>query len=271
MTVKELLDPYAYFTLGVLISSLAVKFFRIIRLALAHDPTIKTAFKHPSPPGYVAAIRQTIYSPMRQFHLKANKTWTRGYAFYHIAIILLLLGYALSALILAGKMIAGHPIPDVESGTMTPESSTPANLLAIIFGNAEVIQRRFLFGVYSSVFLMVTWAEIGCAVFGNCCLLLTLLGKRCGAVRGDLDDSSRGVRNAGAFSWQHLLVRFLIFSIIWLEILSRLEWMPGLVYYHAFAGLTLFLLLPFVYLRHIVFVPLALYLAVSKRRSGLSA
>jgi hypothetical protein len=274
MQVKELLNLYAYFTLVAVGVSLAVKFGRLAALALRN----RIFHLRPVPTGNVPvsqtvwrAARQALCIPIKQFHSKANKTWTRGYAFYHIAIITLMLGYAFSAVLLAGKAFRGSPVPDIKSGAASPESYTPANFLAIIFGNAELVQRHFLFGMYASVFLVVTWCEVACAVFGNCCLMVTLLGGRCGAVRGDLDESSQGLRTRGEFSWQHFVVRFLIFSIIIMEILNRLDLAPRLVYLHAAAGLTLILLMPFLYLRHILFVPLALYLAVIKRRQGIVA
>ena len=67
------------------------------------------------------------------------------------------------------------------------------------------------------------------------------------------------------------MVRGLILLLIVSEVLGRLELVPGIVYIHSLLGLTLLLIFPFSYLRHIVFVPIAVSLAVRGRRLGTVA
>ncbi len=271
--IRTVLNHYAVFAGVILFLALALKYAQLIQLRISVNPPMSrkefsgVAIRLP----FFTSLRHAVYTPMQRFHMKTNCVWTVGYAVYHMALVLLLLGYAVSALIVLAKIGLRMPVPDVAMGGVSAQSLSVANVLAIVFGNAEHFQSHFLFGPYASWFLNITWVEVGCAALGNACLLVTLLSKRSGAVRGDMDEPSRGVRIAGGFSWQHLVVRLLIFLIIWLEIFGRMGVSPSVVYYHAFAGVTLLLLLPFVYLRHIAFVPVALYQALVKRRAGLFA
>lgn len=270
MTIRTVVNAYAYIVLPVLMLGIAPKVGRLFCLLLRHRTRGRVCAKVGAPKlrSWLSAWHEALTGPLRKFHWRANRTWTRGYALYHVAIVMVMLGYGFSALLLLQRTLSGIPVPDVERGVLSGSSYAPANLLAFIFGNAEPVQVKFLFGIYGPVFLAITWCEVACAVFGNCCLMVTLLGGRCGALRGDLDEPARGLRLRGRFSCQHLIVRTLIFSLIITEVIGRLGWVDGVVYYHSLLGLTILLVFPFAYLRHVLFAPLALYLAVRERRSG---
>jgi nitrate reductase gamma subunit len=65
--------------------------------------------------------------------------------------------------------------------------------------------------------------------------------------------------------WDRVAVRLVIFTIIWTELLARLEAVEGIVFVHAFLGLVLLTLLPFTYLFHMIYNVLAAWYAVRRR------
>jgi nitrate reductase gamma subunit len=65
--------------------------------------------------------------------------------------------------------------------------------------------------------------------------------------------------------WDRTVVRLLIFTIIWTELFARLHLVDGIVFVHAFLGLTLLTLFPFTYLFHMVYNFLALFYATRRR------
>ena len=213
--------------------------------------------------------KEVVAGPITHFHRKANRTWSRGYMLYHIAIITEVTGYTLSALILFGRMAFGQPVPDVAAQTAASANYDPSNLLAIVFGNGEHLQASFLFGGFAPWFVAITWVAVGFAVVGNLHLLYTLLRRRNAAVVGDIDKASEGIRIMGRLTWDRLVVRLLIFTIIWTELLARLDAVPGIVFVHAALGLVLFTLFPFTYLFHMVYNVIALY--YSSRRRAIRA
>lgn len=174
-------------------------------------------------------------------------------------------GYTLSAIIVFAHILFGRPVPDVAHHLEESFNYTPANLLAIIFGNGEPLQARFLFGDLAPYFLGITWIAVGFAVVGNLHLMITLLRKWSGAVVADIDPPARGLRTPGRLPWDRFLVRTIIFCIIWTELFARLHLFPGVVYVHALLGMILFTLLPFTYLFHMVYNFLAVYYAVQRR------
>lgn len=210
-------------------------------------------------------VKEVVAGPVIHFHRKANRTWSRGYLLYHIAIITEVTGYTLSTLILCARMATGQPVPDVASQAEQSANHEPANLLAIVFGNGEPVPAHFLFGGLDSYVIALTWVAVGFAVAGNLHLVYTLLRRRNAAVLADIDEASRGVRVTGRLSWDRLTVRLLIFTIIWTELLARLDAVPGIVFVHAALGLALFTLFPFTYLFHMVYNFVAVYYSARRR------
>ncbi|NTU82961.1 MAG: hypothetical protein HGA45_26945, partial [Chloroflexales bacterium] len=215
--------------------------------------------------GLLKGANAVLTGPVTHFHKKANQTWSRGYMLYHIAIITEVSGYTLSALILIARILVGQPVPDIGRHLEHSFNYSPANLLAIVFGNGEALAAQFLFGSLAPVFVAVTWVAVGFAVVGNLHLVYTLLRRRNGAVVADIDAASKGVRVKGRLTWDRLAVRLLIFSIIWTELLARLEVVEGIVFLHAALGTLLFTLFPFTYLFHMVFNIVALYYSARRR------
>ncbi|MBO9383581.1 MAG: hypothetical protein J7479_14615, partial [Roseiflexus sp.] len=80
----------------------------------------------------------------------------------------------------------------------------------------------------------------------------------------DIDHASRGIRIPGRLPWDRLLVRTIIFCIIWTELFARLHLFPGVVYVHALLGMALFTLLPFTYLFHMIYNFIAVYYAAQR-------
>lgn len=217
------------------------------------------------PLGFARATKEVVAGPVTHFHRKANRTWSRGYLLYHIAIITEVTGYTLSALILLSRLAAGQSVPDVSTGAAVSSNTALSNLLAIVFGNGERLQADFLFGGFAPYFIAITWVAVGFAVVGNLHLVYTLLRRRNAAVLADIDRAAEGVRIKGRLTWDRLTVRLLIFTIIWTELLARLDAVPGIVYVHAALGLALFTLFPFTYLFHMVYNFVAVYYAARRR------
>lgn len=217
----------------------------------------------PMPPG--AALKAVLLGPFAHFHRKSNSLWGYGLIAYHIAIITEVTGYTLSALILGARLLQRQPVPDVARHLAHSSNTNPSNLLAIIFGNGEALQAHFLFGSLAPLFIAVTWVAVSFAVVGNMALLITLLRRRNAAIVADMDQASRGVRVPGRRPWDRMLVRLLIFCIIWTELFARLELMPGIVFVHAALGLVLFTLFPFTYLFHMIYGIFAVAVATRRR------
>ncbi len=213
----------------------------------------------------VKGAKDVLTGPVTHFHRNANRTWSRGFVLYHIAILTEVTGYTLSFLILFARIAIGQPVPDVALHAQQSANYEPANLLAIVFGNGEALSANFLFGGFGSYFIAITWVAVGFAVLGNLYLLYTLLRRRNAAVLADIDKASAGVRIKGRLTWDRLTVRLLIFMIIWTELLARLDAVPGIVFVHAALGLALFTLFPFTYLFHMVYNFVALYYSARRR------
>jgi hypothetical protein len=163
------------------------------------------------------------------------------------------------------QVLLHKPVPDVAAHSAASYNYSAANLLAIIFGNGEALQSSFLFGDLAGLFVGVTWVAVLFAVAGNLHLLYTAIRRRNGAVLAGIDPATAKTRIAGWPMWDRLIVRLLIFSIIWTELLARLHVVEGIVFAHAFLGLLLLSMLPFTYLFHIVYNFLAIFYAVRRR------
>jgi nitrate reductase gamma subunit len=219
----------------------------------------------PDQQGVVESLRAVIIDPIRMFYTKSNCTWGRGYVLYHIAITTKVIGYSLAGLILLFHIVVGNAVPDVATHAAASANFTPANLLAIVFGNAEHLQAEFLFGSLAPFWVVWTGIAVLCAVAGNLHMLYTAIRGRTGAITGDIDPAARRLRTKGQFKWDRLAIRLIILTIIWTELLARLGLVPGVVFLHAFLGLTLLTLLPFTYLFHMVYNFLALFYATRRR------
>lgn len=269
MNLLEFLNAYAYLAFALFFLGTALRLGRLLRVALTRrKPRGRTpsAIDAPSKMPTFEALGGVLLEPVMRFHLRANRLWAWGYVLYHIAIAVILSGYALSALLLAPRVLRGSPVPDVALGLPASYNYSPANLLAVVFGNAEHLQANYLFGDFAQVFVVLTWLAVLLGLMGSGSLLLVHLKGRLGAVLGDLDPAARGVRQRGRLSLEHLLITLLVFTIIITEILARLELVPGIVFYHAALGLTLFAVFPFTYLFHMLYGLVAVYFAVRRRR-----
>jgi hypothetical protein len=246
---------------------LMVKLVRLLRLGWPrHIPASLTLIGAPAPLPWFIALRRMLLSPSRHFHRFSSRVWTTGYAFYHSAILMVVGGYAVSSIIIICMLVMHAPILDFTSHALIAGPTGIANVLVLIFGNAEQLPSSFLFGSWAPWFRALAWCELPLAVTGNVCLLSALFQRRLGAVRHDLDPAVQNLRLRGVFSGQHLLVRSTIFSIILLEFIGRFDWIPGIAYGHAALGMLLIALFPFTYLAHIPLAPLALGLAILRRR-----
>lgn len=262
------LNVFAPLALGVFLIGLSLRMGRVLKASVTRRPFrgITPRFEGAPPRlGAWEALKAVLFDPINHFYKKANPTWNRGYVFYHMAIITEVMGYSLSALIVGAHILAGGTVPDVALHLKESYNYAPANLLAIIFGNGEPLQAQFLFGSLAPFFVGFTWVAVAFAVIGNLNLMITLLRKRSGAVVNDIDAASRGVRIKGRMTWDRLLIRSLIFTIIWTELFARLDLIHGIVFVHGALGLVLFTLFPFTYLFHMVYSLFAVFFATRRR------
>lgn len=215
---------------------------------------------------FLGGVKSVLFDPAKHFYHKANPTWNRGYMLYHIAIITKSAGYGLAAVILFFHIVLGNPIPDVAQHTAASFNYAPANLAALVFGSGEALQAHFLFGPLGSAFMFITGVALVFAVIGNLHMVYTTLRNRgASAILRDIDTAARNVRTNGFPKWDRMVVRLVIFTIIYTDIVARLHLVDGAVFFHAFLGSTLLLLFPFTYLFHMVYNVLALFYSARKR------
>lgn len=267
---ETLLNIYAPIAIAIFVIGVSIRMGRWAKAVVTprryHSGVNKAGFEGvAAPAGLLPSLKGVLVDPVTRFYMKANKTWGRGYVLYHMAIVTEVCGYALASLLLFGRILIGGGVPDVAAHAEHSFNYSPANLLAIVFGNGEHLQAQFLFGDFAPIFINVTWIAVGCAVLGNMHLMINLVRRRNGAVVSDIDQASEGLRTKGRRSPDRMLVRGLIFCIIWTELFARLGLFPGVVFVHAALGATLFMLLPFTYLFHIVYNFLAVFYATRRR------
>jgi len=266
------LDWYCVLACTVCAAGLGGKLVRL-GLAARRTPALPRP-KNPTgvkAPGRTATLAQSIAQPWRSFCARANPCWAAGCVAYHLALGIVASGYALSLVCLVMRLGQGRPLPHALSGQSTLDAYHPSNLAALIFGNAEPAASRFLFGRGHRLFVLATHAEVILALFGNLCLLVTLLRRRMGAVLHDLDAAALGLRRSGRFSFEHLVVRGLIFLIIQAELIARLCLWPQGVYLHVVLAMTFLMVLPFSYLTHVLYTPVALVVGYRRRRDRVTA
>jgi nitrate reductase gamma subunit len=268
-TLAHFLDAYAPFAIAVALLGVLYKsgmhvgrmFTRGRRPGRAPN-----AIDNPARLSWLAALRKVFVFPTERFSMRANPVFAMGAVLYHVGIVSIAAGYGLSLVLLAVKLAAGDPIPSVMTGAEASHDLSASNLFAIVFGNAEPLQARFLFGWGAETFREVTWVAVASALVGNTMLLLTHLRGRGGAIVKDLDPAAKGLRVRGKYAPSHLFVTALVYAIIWTEILARLQVAPGVVYLHATLGATMILVLPYTYLFHIIYGPIGVLYAARRWR-----
>jgi hypothetical protein len=215
---------------------------------------------------YTEGLKAVLFDPITHFYRKANPSWNRGYMLYHIAIVTKATGYALAAVILFYNILMGNMVPDVAAHTEASLNYAPANLAALVFGSGEPLQAHYLFGGLGDAFMAITGVALIFAVVGNLHMVYTTLRNRgASAILHDIDQAAKDVRSNGFPKWDRVLVRVIIFTIIYTDIAARLHLVDGAVFFHAFLGASLLLIFPFTYLFHMIYNVLALFYS-SRRR-----
>lgn len=236
---------------------------------LRHSQSIvasKSLISAPPPQSLRAACSATFTRPWTTFHRKTDRLWAVGYACYHWAIAMLVIGYVTSLVIVVANIAHGHVIPDYFTQDPNVTNTSMGNLITWIFGNADKSASQFLFGRFATTFRAVAWLELPLALVGNTCLLAVVIRARVGAIRRGLDSASTQVRHAGRFSGQHLLVRITILTIIALEFVGRFDGYKSAARYHGAVAFTLIALVPLTYLTHIPLAPVVIWQAIGRRR-----
>ena len=272
MNITLFLTYFFYVAASICGIGLLDKLFQLVVVKSSrHTPAAIKTIDAPSPPSFKTIAHNMVLGPGKHFHHKANLVWTIGYTFYHIAIFTLFTSYAISTVILLRKITLGIPIPDFQQPASIATNLSISNILAYIFGNAEPFPSHFLFGKFAPFFHLTAWIDLPFALIGNGCLLYTVLRKRIGAIRFDIDEAMQNTRIKGMFSGQHLMVRIIILSIILSEFIGRLGWIPTIAFYHSILALSLIAILPFTYLVHIPLAPLVLWLGFHRQRHNAIA
>lgn len=256
------LDGYAPLALAIAAAGVLYKvLMHLVRTMTRHyrRPRRTPAPDAPRPLGFLEAASRVLAFPTRRFSLHANPVFVLGAVFYHLGIITISAGYAVSVALLGHHLLRGDPVPDLATGVAQSSNHAPSNLLAIIFGNAEPLPSAFLFGSLAPAFVLVTWVVVGSALLGNTLLLYTHLRGRGGAILRDIDPAAKGLRVKGMYKASHLAVTAGVYVIIWTEILARLEVFQGMVYLHAILGTTLILVFPYTYLFHMFYSAVGIY------------
>lgn len=259
-----LIDIYA--PIALILSAIGILYrvgLQVVRLPRPRYPGMAhNLLDAPPKLDWLTAVWNVLSFPVTRFNVRANPLVVTGVIFYHLGIITIAGGYALSLLMLGWHLALGvTTVPDISTGAAVSNNFSYSNIFAIIAGNGEPLQAAYLFGPFAEIFRFATWPVVISALFGNSLILFTHLRGRGGAVLNDLDGAAKNVRVKGMFKISHLLVTFIVYSVIWTEILSRLEVVPGIVYLHAILAATLILLLPYTYLFHMVYFPVGVYYA----------
>ncbi|NTW05863.1 MAG: hypothetical protein HGA27_07085, partial [Peptococcaceae bacterium] len=208
-----------------------------------------------------AAYKKVITGPVRKFSSKANRMWSFGYISYHLGIITILAGYSVSIFILAVRILQGSTVPDVAANMAVSANYSVANLLAVVFGNAEPLQAVYLFGSYANAFISFSWIAVVAALVGNSMLLINHLLRRSGAVTRAMDQASRNIRTKGFHNNTNLFIALLVSFIVWSEVLARLHLGEWIVFVHSLLGLTLLAVFPFTVLNHMIYAWLGVFYA----------
>lgn len=264
------LNAYVFLAVVLFAAGLTLKLGRLLKVAIFNHKLrgVTQDFNGgPEPMSFLSAVKSVLVDPMTHFYRKANPSWNRGYMLYHIAIITKSVGYGLAAVLLLVHFVLGNPIPDIASHGEMGFSYTPANIAAIVFGSGETIQAHFLFGdAGGSAFIIITGIALVFAVVGNLHMVYTTLRNRgASAILHDIDSAMKNVRTNGFPKWDRVLVRTIIFLIIYTDIVARLHLISGAVFFHAFLGASLLLIFPFTYLFHMVYNVLALFYSARRR------
>ncbi len=262
------LDVYTPIALLITIAGFAHKVgMHVVRLSRPPTPGLAINLLDAPPKlGWLAAAWDVLSFPVTRFNVRANPVLVWGVVFYHMGIITIITGYALSTLLVCGYLAFGLPIPDVSTGIPVSYNISYSNVFAIIFGNGEPLQSMFLFGPLAGAFRLVTWLAVLSALFGNSLILITHILGRGGAIVGDIDKAAKKIRIKGMFTASHLVITLVVYTIIWTEILSRIDAVHGIVYLHSVIGVTLILMMPYTYLFHMMYFPVSIFYAARRRR-----
>lgn len=270
MTLLDFLNVYGPVALTVFALGTGYKVARHLYLIATRrrpmGPT-PSALDAPEPMPWGEALKRAVFYPILRFPRRSNKLWTLGFTLYHVGIIMTTAGYLVSMIILAVHLLLGHPIPDVARGLAESHNTSVPNLVAIIFGNAEPLVARFLFGPLAGAFVAITWVDVLSAFTGNLLMLVVRARRLSGAITAPLDPYTESVRRPGRRRFGQVAVTLVITGIIWTEILARLQLVEHIVLVHSVFGLTLLLVLPFSYLWHMFYIWVAMfYMAARWRR-----
>lgn len=266
----QFLDIYVFMAFAIFVVGLTFKLSRWFKTLIFHNHPkgiTKDFNGGPEHMSLIEAVKAVLIEPTSRFYRKANPSWNRGYMLYHIAIITKASGYALAAVILTYHMIVGNAIPNVATHAEESFNYSAGNLAAIVFGSGETLQANFLFGgSLGNAFMFITGVALIFAVVGNLHMVYTTLRNRgASAITGDIDPAATGVRANGTPKWDRVVVRLVIFTIIYTDIVARLHIVDNAVFLHAFLGATLLLLFPFTYLFHMVYNVLASLYSIRRR------
>lgn len=270
----KFLDQYALIALLISFLGVAYKVFLHFVRVFTHPPLPKPNRNALDPVPYRGiweSIKIFFSFPTFRFAMTGNPIFALGAVLYHIGIITVSTGYGISLIILLYHILNGNPIPDVSTGTEQSLNYSLSNIFAIIFGNGEWLQAKFLFGNFAEIFVYGTWIIVISAFIGNSLLLIVHIFGLSGAIIRDIDPAAKNVRVKGRFKFSHFLVTFLVYAIIWTEILARLEIIHGMVYIHSILGATMIMIFPYTYLFHMFYAPVAVYYGARRWRYRYTA
>ncbi|MCS7205331.1 MAG: hypothetical protein NZ853_06505 [Leptospiraceae bacterium] len=265
----KFLDSYALIALLISGMGLLYKLYLHFHKAFTNPSVIRPYRNNIAdkiePRGIIESVILFFKSPTTRAS-RGNPIFAIGAILYHIGIITVTTGYGISLVILLYHIFNGNPIPDVSTHAAESYNYSLSNIFAIIFGNGEWLQAKFLFGPFAEFFVYFTWIIVISAFVGNTLLMVVHIFGLSGAITKDIDPAARGVRRKGRFKFSHLALTALVYAIIWTEILARLEIVHGIVYIHSILGATMIMIFPYTYLFHMFSAPIAVFYGARRWR-----
>jgi hypothetical protein len=265
---EAVLNVAVVLALGSFLGGSACKIARVWRLSRPYVAPSVEIVDAPPRASLASSVAELVTGPALRFHRKSDPVWMFGCLAYHLAILLVVSGYAASSLALVARVLSGAPVPSLVEGAAR---LSPANVLTLIFGSTEAGASAYLFGDLAPTHRSLAASELPLALVGNLSFLYAIVRRRRDGTPRGLDCAAGGLRLEERSAprrpgRQQLAVRLVILAIIGTEFAGQFGLVPGVALYHALLALLIIGVAPFTYLAHIPLAPLVVRSAVQRRR-----
>lgn len=238
------LKYYACMAILIFLAGIIYRFTRYAYLFVTRKRSILISSHPLDPPqnhSFIKAVGLVLSSFYSSFANRFNPLWAGGVLCYHIGAL-------------------GHLVLD---------SPNTVNLLMFVLGYHQIKQSL---SPVNNFLMTLSWTFIILAFVGSGIILMTYIMRRNGGTCSILGDVSKDIGSKKANpNLAHLLISILVFLIVITEILSRFEIIDYVLLYHAFFELTLFMIIPYTYLFHILTGFVSLIYAARRRQRNIVA